>query len=79
MMIWSIALIEEAYGDQGVEVVGTVHDSLIAYVPEANAQECALAVQSVMSNLPFEQVGWHPQLNFPADLELGPNMAELRA
>jgi len=32
MMLWAITLIEQEYG-QEVDIVGTVHDNLIAYVP----------------------------------------------
>jgi len=76
MMLWAIALITDAYPE--IEIVGMIHDAMIAYVPEENAAEWALRAQEVMSNLPFHEVGWQPQLKFPADAEAGPTLAELK-
>lgn len=77
MMLWAIALIEDAYGDT-IEQVGMVHDALVAYVPEQDAALWAGRAQEIMSSLPFHEVGWNPQLKFPADAEGGPNLAELK-
>lgn len=76
MMLWAIALIDDAYPQ--IEIVGMIHDALIAYVPEQDASLWAGRAQEVMSNLPFHEVGWHPVLKFPADAEAGPNLAELK-
>jgi hypothetical protein len=55
-----------------------IHDALIAYVPEHEVDLWAWRLQQVMSNLPFHEVGWQPQLKFPADAEAGPNLAQLK-
>jgi len=76
MMLWAIALIDDAYPE--IEIVGMIHDAMIAYIPEQDAHLWASRAQEVMSNLPFHEVGWQPQLKFPADAEAGQNLAELK-
>lgn len=76
MMLWAIALIDDAYPE--IEIVGMIHDSLIAYVPEQDAAQWAGRAAEVMANLPFHEVGWQPVLKFPVDAEAGPNLAELK-
>ena len=39
MMFWAIALIDQAYPGGEIEVVGMIHDALIAYVPEQDAAQ----------------------------------------
>lgn len=77
MMIWAIHLIEDAYGEN-IEVVGMIHDALIAYVPAENAEMWAGRAVEIMSNLPLHEVGWQPQLKFTADAEAGPDLANLK-
>lgn len=77
MMLWSIAKIDEAYPNDEIAIVGTVHDSLIAYVDEDKVELRAQQAQEIMSNLPFHEVGWNPVLKFPADAEYGLNLAHL--
>ncbi|MCL4743850.1 MAG: hypothetical protein KJZ83_00395 [Burkholderiaceae bacterium] len=78
MMLWAIALIDASYPNGEIEVVGMIHDALIAYVPEQDAALWAGRAQEIMSNLPLHEVGWKPQLRFPADAEAGLNLAELK-
>lgn len=68
MMIWSIALIEDAYGDD-IATVGMIHDAMIAYVDADKVELRAKQAAEIMSNLPFKDLGWNPQLRFPADAE----------
>mgnify|MGYP005849423281 CR=1 FL=1 len=77
MMVWSIALLEDAYPNSALQIVGMIHDSMIAYVPENEAQIWAARCSEVMSNLPFHELGWNPVLKFPADAEAGPTLARL--
>jgi DNA polymerase I-like protein with 3'-5' exonuclease and polymerase domains len=77
MMIWAIALIEENYPNDEIAVVGMIHDALVAYVDEDKVQLRAKQASEIMSNLPFGEIGWHPQLVFPADAEAGINLASL--
>jgi DNA polymerase I-like protein with 3'-5' exonuclease and polymerase domains len=77
MMIWAIALLEDAYPGGDLEIVAMIHDALIAYVPADQAQLWAERVTEVMSSLPFDQVGWKPQLKFTADAEAGPDLAHM--
>jgi DNA polymerase I-like protein with 3'-5' exonuclease and polymerase domains len=76
MMIWAIALIEDAGID--VEIVGTIHDAFMAYVDEDKVQQVAAQISEIMSSLPFDVFGWKPQLKFTADAEAGPNLASLK-
>ncbi|MCO5157863.1 MAG: DNA polymerase [Aquamicrobium sp.] len=78
MMCWAIALIEDAYPNSGVQIVGQIHDALIAYVPEHEATLWAGRLTAIMSNLPFHELGWEPVLTFTADAEAGPTLADLK-
>jgi len=53
------------------------HDSVSLYVPEDEAEEWARRIVDIMANLPVQELGWSPQLVFPADAEIGPNLAEV--
>lgn len=77
MMIWAIALLEDAYPGNELEIVAMIHDALIAYVPENEVELWAKRVTDVMANLPFHKIGWKPQLKFTADAEAGPDLAHL--
>jgi DNA polymerase I-like protein with 3'-5' exonuclease and polymerase domains len=77
MMIWALAEIEANLDTEECQVVGMIHDSLIAYVPQAKLQHYAQQVTDIMKNLPLLDLGWVPQLLFTADAETGPNMANL--
>jgi hypothetical protein len=55
-----------------------VHDAGYNYVPEERQDEMAVRHLEVMEHLPFERLGWKPQLEFPADAKLGPSMGELK-
>lgn len=77
MMIWAIALIEDAYPNDEIAVVGMVHDALMAYVDEDKVLLRAQQAAEIMGNLPFHELGWEPQLLFPADAEAGITLATL--
>jgi DNA polymerase I-like protein with 3'-5' exonuclease and polymerase domains len=77
MMLWSIALIEDAYPNDEIAIVGMIHDAMVAYVDEDKVELRAKQAKEVMSNLPFHKLGWHPQLVFPADAEAGLDLAHL--
>ena len=78
MMLWAIALIDDAYPNGEIEVVGMIHDALIAYIPAHDVDLWAGRAINIMANLPFSEVGWKPQLKFTADAEAGPNLAEIK-
>ena len=78
MMLWAIALIEDAYPNGEIEIVGMIHDALIAYVPASDVELWAGRAVEVMGNLPFHELGWKPALQFPADAEAGPNLADMQ-
>lgn len=78
MMLWAIARIE-ALGDDRIECVGMIHDACMYYVPEHEAKECAAIIQETMASLPLHELGWQPQLHFPADAEAGMTLADLKA
>lgn len=77
MMLWAIHLIDAEFGDD-VEIVGMIHDAMIAYIDEDKVQTLLPQVQAIMENLPFDQVGWKPVLRFPADAEYGADLAHLK-
>jgi DNA polymerase I-like protein with 3'-5' exonuclease and polymerase domains len=54
MMLWAIALIDDAYPE--IEIVGMIHDALVAYVPEQDAALWAGRAQEIMSNLPTRKL-----------------------
>jgi len=78
MMIWAIARIEQEFPNGEIEVVGMIHDALVAYVDEDKVHERTGQVVQLMSNLPLHEVGWKPQLKFTADAEAGPDLANMK-
>ena len=78
MMLWAIALIDAAYPNGEIEVVGMIHDALIAYVPADAVELWVGRAVEIMSNLPLHEVGWKPQLKFTVDAEAGPDLASLK-
>jgi DNA polymerase I-like protein with 3'-5' exonuclease and polymerase domains len=78
MMLLAIAEIDAAYPNGEIEMVGMIHDALVAYVPAQDVVLWAGRVVEIMGNLPLHALGWHPQLKFTADAEAGPNLAEVK-
>lgn len=60
----------------GVRIVNTVHDSIIADVPEDEAQDTALLMKLVMEKQPVEILDW--KLPFTADVSIGDTWANVR-
>jgi DNA polymerase I-like protein with 3'-5' exonuclease and polymerase domains len=77
MMLWAVALIDDAYPNGEIEMVATIHDALIAYVPEQDHQLWAARIVEIMANLPLHEMGWIPPLKFTADAEAGPDLAHM--
>lgn len=79
LALWAIARVEELLVPHyPIQIVGMTHDSLYGYVPAARAQELTYKIIEVMNELPYRQVfQWEPELTFPADGEIGPNLAKL--
>lgn len=77
MMLWAISLIEAELAPD-VEIAIMTHDSIAGYVPEHDAERHVADVVRIMSSLPLHELGWQPALDFPADAELGPNLAMLK-
>jgi DNA polymerase I-like protein with 3'-5' exonuclease and polymerase domains len=78
MLLWTVALEEKQGLSAQAPCFGAIHDAAYNYVPEDKAESWGKASIQVMENLPFEIVGWQPQLKFTADLKLGPSMGELK-
>jgi DNA polymerase I-like protein with 3'-5' exonuclease and polymerase domains len=56
------------------------HDNLKFYVHEENVERDAGRIVEVMENLPTKELfNWQPRLKFTVGLEVGPNLAELKA
>lgn len=79
MMIWAIAMQDKFGWLEETPCFGSIHDAGYYYVPEDNAEFYAKRTVEAMQNLPFNEVGWNPQLEFIADAKLGKNMADLKA
>lgn len=77
MMIWAVALAKERNWHKETPCFGLVHDAGYRYIPEDNFEYYARREVDLMENLPFERVGWNPQLTFTADCKVGKNMGEM--
>jgi DNA polymerase I-like protein with 3'-5' exonuclease and polymerase domains len=77
MGLWAIALEHQAGLSQLAPCWGSCHDSILNYVPEDRVQEIVTQQLQCMENLPFDKVGWTPQLKFVADAKVGKNWGEL--
>ncbi len=56
---------------------GFTHDALSFYIPEGEVQLWAKRIKKVMENLPLKKVRWSPQLDFPVDIEVGPDLGHM--
>ncbi len=77
MMIWAIARVDQEFPNEEVETFAMIHDAIYAYVDESKVMTLAPQVSQIMSNLPFHEVDWEPQLKFTTDAEFGPDLAHL--
>jgi DNA polymerase I-like protein with 3'-5' exonuclease and polymerase domains len=77
-MIWAIALYTQAGHAKTAPCFCVIHDASYNYVPEDQVEKYGKLVVDSMENLPFERVGWQPQLRFTADIKAGKNMADLQ-
>lgn len=78
MLLWAIALEEAAGLSVESPSFGAIHDAAYTYMPEDKVDILLPQHMDIMQNLPFEKVGWNPQLQFIADAKYGPNMADLK-
>jgi DNA polymerase I-like protein with 3'-5' exonuclease and polymerase domains len=78
MMEWAIALIDAEFPNEEVEVVGNIHDAIVAYIDEDKVATILPQVMHIMSNLPLGQLGWNPPLKFTVDAEYGSNLAAVK-
>jgi len=77
MMIWAFALEHQQGGFKEAPAFAAIHDAGYSYLPEDNWEKHAIRKQEIMENLPFEKLGWKPQLKFIADTKVGKNMGDL--
>lgn len=77
MMIWAIALAHSRGWSKEAPCFGMVHDAKYTYIPEDNWEMHAKREIELMEQLPFDQVGWKPQLTFTADGKVGSTLADL--
>ena len=78
MGLWTIALEHKSGLADVAPCWGACHDSILNYVPEDKVDEIVTRQLDQMENLPFNKVGWEPQLRFLADAKVGPNWGELK-
>lgn len=72
----TLMALSELVLEHDVRVVCTVHDSIVADVPEDKAYEVAALMQTVMQNQPEKQLGW-TDVPFTADVSIGVNWGQL--
>ena len=78
MMVWAISIEHGMGWLKEAPCFGAVHDASYHYVPEDKADFHAKRIMEVMENLPFETVGWSPQLKFTTDAKIGQHMGALK-
>ena len=78
LLIWSIAEEDRAGLSAVAPAIGAIHDAAYNYFPEDKVDELMQRHLEIQENLPFEKVGWQPQLKFPADAKFGYNMADMK-
>jgi DNA polymerase I-like protein with 3'-5' exonuclease and polymerase domains len=59
------------------QCVMMTHDALTWYVKEDQLDLWLGRIRECMENLPLNDFGWKPQLSFPVDAEVGPNLADM--
>jgi uracil-DNA glycosylase family 4 len=68
----TILSIVELVEEYDMPVIATVHDSLVADVPENDVMEAAQIIKRVMEEQPIKQLGWQPDdIPFLVDLSAG--------
>lgn len=77
MLCWAMAISHERGHTQYAPCFGAIHDATYNYVPEDDWEKWVKKDLEIMENLPLDQVGWKPQLNFTADAKIGKSMGEL--
>jgi DNA polymerase I-like protein with 3'-5' exonuclease and polymerase domains len=77
LLLWTIS--EENHNGISAEApcFGACHDAAYSYVLEDKVALWVPKALGVMENLPFNKVGWEPELKFLADAKFGPNMGSL--
>lgn len=78
MSLWAAAIMWKRGMTKQVPVWGMVHDQTLLFAKEDRWEADAKATREVMENLPFHEVGWKPQLDFPVDIKVGPNLGDLK-
>jgi DNA polymerase I-like protein with 3'-5' exonuclease and polymerase domains len=78
MLLWCFALENVEGMSEVAPAFGAVHDAAYNYCPEDKVDIYVPKMLLIQENLPFEKVGWYPQLKFVADAKIGPNMADLK-
>lgn len=78
MLIWAISISHQRGWFESSPCFGAIHDAKYTYIPEDNHEFYIERELEVMESLPFEKVGWKPQLVFTADAKFGKTMADLK-
>lgn len=78
MVLWSLSLEWKEGLHEVSPCFGSTHDSMTNYMPEDQVDVLLPKMLDTMENLPFETVGWQPQLKFLADAKVGVNLGEMK-
>ena len=78
MNVWAGSILERNYGGETkLWIAGATHDNLYGYCPEDKTDYYMPRIKEVMETLPMRQEFlFDHQIDFPADIELGPSMGE---
>jgi DNA polymerase I-like protein with 3'-5' exonuclease and polymerase domains len=79
MSLWTAAILWKMGVLKICPLMSMVHDANYFYAPEGNWQHHLKQNQDVMENLPFEKMGWRPQLQFTVESKVGYNLGQLIA
>lgn len=78
MSLWASAIMWQRGLLQKAPMFGMIHDQNLRYIPEDNWEKYVTEMVDIMENLPFHELGWEPQLKFPVDPEIGPNLGAMK-
>ena len=78
LMLMALARLDEAAGDLGIRLVGTVHDSVLLEVEESRAQDSIEAAMRIMVHPPLRQwFGFDLKVPLEVEAEVGPAWSEV--
>lgn len=79
MKYLGLAVVQEFLNKNGCYFYYELHDGLFWLLPEDNYKYCALMIQKILNNLPYEKAwGWQPPIQLNWDCKVGPSWGDLK-